>query len=51
MPIGVLVGCFGGKIDGTGLPGGSLIYEGHLFALKRTPMGAPKGAASGAQIL
>ena len=32
--IGVLFGCFGGKIDGPGLPGGLIIYQGHLFALK-----------------
>ena len=32
--IGVLFGCFGRKIDGPGLPGGLIIYQGHLFALK-----------------
>ena len=32
--IGVLFGCFGGKIDGPGLPGGLIIYQGHLFPLK-----------------
>ena len=36
--IGVLFGCFGRNIDGdpwfTGLPGGLIIYQGHLFALK-----------------
>ena len=32
--IGVLFGCFGGAIDGPGLPGGFIIYQGHLFALK-----------------
>ena len=32
--IGVLVGCFGRKIDGPGLPGGLIIYQGHLFPLK-----------------
>ena len=33
MSIGVLLGCFGGKIDGPGLPGGLVFYQGHLFAL------------------
>ena len=32
--IGVLFGCSGRKIDGSGLPGGFIIYQGHLFALK-----------------
>ena len=32
--IGVLLGCFGRKIDGPGLPGGLIIYQGHLFPLK-----------------
>ena len=32
--IGVLFGCFGGKIDGPCLPGGLIIYQGHLFPLK-----------------
>ena len=34
--IGVLFGCFGRQIDGPGLPGCSIIYQGHLFALKPT---------------
>ena len=33
LVIGVLFGCFGGKIDGTGVPGGLIIYQGHLFLL------------------
>ena len=32
--IGVLFGCFARKIDGPGLPGGVIIYQGHLFPLK-----------------
>ena len=32
--IGVLFGCFGRKINGHGLPGGLIIHQGHLFALK-----------------
>ena len=32
--IGVLFGCVGRKIDGPGLPGGLIIYQGHLFILK-----------------
>ena len=35
--IGVLFGCFARKIDiidGPGLPGGLIIYQGHLFPLK-----------------
>ena len=32
--IGVLCACFGSKIDGLGLFGGLIIYQGHLFALK-----------------
>ena len=32
--IGGLFGCFGRKIDGPGLPGGLIIYQGHLFPLK-----------------
>ena len=33
--IGVLFGCFVRKIDGfPGLPGGFIIYQGHLFPLK-----------------
>ena len=34
VTIGVLFGCFGGKINGPDLPGGLIIYQGHLFALK-----------------
>ena len=34
--IGVLFGCFGRKIDGPGLR--LIIYQGHLFPVKRTPM-------------
>ena len=34
MNIGVLFGCFGRTIDGPGLPGGLIIYQGHLFPLK-----------------
>ena len=34
--IGVLFGCFGRRIDGTGLPGGLIIYQGHLFPQKDT---------------
>ena len=34
FPIGVLFGCFGRYIDGPGLPGGLIIYQGHLFPLK-----------------
>ena len=33
-PIGVLFGCFARKIDGPGLPGGLIIYQGHLLPLK-----------------
>ena len=40
-PIGVLFGCFGRKIDGPGLPGGLIIYQGHLFPLKGHPCQAP----------
>ena len=37
--IGVLFGCFGTQIDGPGLPGGSIIYQGNpSISLKRTPM-------------
>ena len=32
--IGVLFGCFARKIDGPGLPGGLIIYQGHLFPVK-----------------
>ena len=32
--VGVLFGCFGRKIDGPGLPGGLIVYQGHLFPLK-----------------
>ena len=32
--IGVLFGCIGGKIHGPGLPGGLIIDQGHLFAVK-----------------
>ena len=32
--IGVLFGCFGGKIDGPGLPGGLIIYQGYLFGTR-----------------
>ena len=32
--IGVLFGCVGRKIDGPGLPGALIIYQGHLFPLK-----------------
>ena len=32
--IGVLFRCFGTQIDGPGLPGGLIIYQGHLFAIK-----------------
>ena len=32
--IGVLFGCVARKIDGPGLPGGLIIYQGHLFPLK-----------------
>ena len=28
--IGILFGCFGRKIDGPGLPGGLITYQGHL---------------------
>ena len=31
---GVLFGCFGRKIDGPGVAGGLIIYQGHLFPLK-----------------
>ena len=31
--IGVLFGCFDRKIDGPNLPGGSIIYQGHLLPL------------------
>ena len=34
--IGVLFGCFGRKIDGPAVPGGFIIYQGHLFAQKDT---------------
>ena len=30
--IGVLFGCFAKHIEGPGLPGGSIIYQGHLFS-------------------
>ena len=33
--LGVLVGCFGRQMDGPGLPGGLIIYQGHLFAGKK----------------
>ena len=33
--IGVLFGCFGGKIDGPGLPGGFIIYQASICP-KRT---------------
>ena len=33
-----LFGCFGRKVDGPGLPGGLIIYHGHLFPLKGHPM-------------
>ena len=36
--IGVPFGCFGRKVDGPGLPGGLIIYQGHLFNPKRTSM-------------
>ena len=32
--IGVLFGCLARKLDGPGLPGGLIIYQGHLFPLK-----------------
>ena len=32
--IGVLFSCFGRKIGGPGLPGGLIIYQGHLVPLK-----------------
>ena len=32
--IGVLCGCFARRIDGPGLPGGLIIYQGHLFPPK-----------------
>ena len=32
--IGVLFGGFGRQIDGPGLPGGLIIYQGPLFPLK-----------------
>ena len=32
--IGVLFGCFGRKIDGPGLPGSLIIYQGRRFPLK-----------------
>ena len=41
VPIGVLFGCFGRKIDGTGLPGGLIIYQGHLFPPKGHLWGCP----------
>ena len=31
---GVIFGCLGRKIDVPGLPGGFIIYQGHLFPLK-----------------
>ena len=31
----VLFGCFDRKIDGPGLPGGLVIYQGHLFPPKK----------------
>ena len=34
VSIGVLFGCFAGRIDGPGLPGGSIIYQGPRFPLK-----------------
>ena len=34
FPIGVFFGCFARKIDGPGLPRGSIIYQGHLCPLK-----------------
>ena len=37
--IGVLFGCFGGQIDGPGLPGGFIIYQGNpSISPNRTPM-------------
>ena len=39
--IGVLLGCFARKIDGPGLPGGLIIYLGHLFRQKDTYVQAP----------
>ena len=37
--IGVLFCCFGRKIDGPGLPGGLIIYQGNpSISPKRTPM-------------
>ena len=36
--IGVLLVCFGRKIDGPGLPGGLMIYQGPFVSPKRTPM-------------
>ena len=35
--IGNMFGCFARKIDDPGLPGGLIIYQGHLFP-KRTPV-------------
>ena len=32
--IGVLFGCVARKIDGPASPGGSIIFQGHLFTLK-----------------
>ena len=34
VSIGVLVGCFGRKVDEPGLPGGLIIYQGHLLPPK-----------------
>ena len=39
MYIGVLFGCFAGKIAIPGLPGGSIIYQGSpSISAKRIPM-------------
>ena len=31
LAIGVLFGCVSGNIDGPGLPGGLIIYQGHYL--------------------
>ena len=36
VSIGVRFGWFGWNIEGPGLPGGSIIYQGHLFFKKDT---------------
>ena len=41
--IGVLFGWFAYKIEGSCLPGGSIIYQGHLFSEKDTHGNPPVG--------